>query len=98
MNTSPIANGVVVCCLISRNAAWSSPGVASSSQNRSYGSNALPNRAASIGVIRWWPSCSSGNDGPNSARTASNTEGTCLRYARVSQLSSTGSTPARAGS
>jgi len=98
LKTSPIASGVVVCCRTSRRASWFSAGVQSSSQNRSYGSRDLPSLAACSGVIRWWPSCRSGSSGPNSLRTASNTVGTCRRYARVSQSSIAGNAPRCAGS
>ena len=69
----------MVCCRTSRSASWFSAGVQSSSQNRSYGSSDLPSFAAWMGVIRWWPSCSSGRSGPNSLRTASKTVGMCRR-------------------
>ena len=44
-----MASGVVVCWRTRRSASWFSAGVQSSSQNRSYGSSALPSLAAWIG-------------------------------------------------
>ena len=71
LNTSPTASGVVVCWRISRKLAWSSAGTGSSSQNSRYGSSALPSRAASIGVSRWWTSCSRCRSEPVASRARS---------------------------
>ena len=97
LKISPTASGVVVCWRIKRNASWFSAGVASSIQNRRYGSRSLPKRAASIGVKRWCTSCSKWMSGPTAARTASNSLGVCARYLCVAQSCSLGS-DASAGS
>ena len=75
LKTSPTAIGVVVCWRMRRKPSCSSAGTGSSIHNRRYGSRLLPTRAASIGVRRWWTSCSRCSSGPNSARTRSNSDG-----------------------
>ncbi|GAA3090020.1 hypothetical protein GCM10020001_001320 [Nonomuraea salmonea] len=97
LKISPTASGVVVCCRTILNASCCSAGTASSSQNSAYGSSSRPSRPASIGVSRWWASCSRWTSLPYSSRTLANSSGTVARYFSVLHASSAGS-PSPAGS